>query len=98
MSSVFMSTLIINSDQLSHFTAVFSKRYLAADIAPRLRCVEVEPLAGLLRAPGEPATADTRIQEHATAYELGDAHYQGDTVEYLVPIDPQDDLQCESCQ
>ncbi|ANF31944.1 hypothetical protein A0130_09885 [Leifsonia xyli] len=93
-----MSTLITNSDELTHFTAVFSKRDLATDIAPRLSCTEVEALAGLLRAVGEPATADTWIQEHATQDETGDAHYLGDTVEYLVPLDPMDDLHCDSCQ
>jgi hypothetical protein len=93
-----MSTLIINSDELTHFTAVFSKVDLAADIAPQLTCTEVEALAGLLRALGEPATADTWIREHAADDEIGDAHYQGDSLEYLVPIDPMDDLQCDSCQ
>ncbi|MGN6761441.1 MAG: hypothetical protein ACTHJI_08970 [Leifsonia sp.] len=93
-----MSTLITDSDEFTHFTAVFSKHDLAADIAPQLSCIEVEALACLLRALGEPAAADTWIQEHATGDEIGDAHYQGDTLEYLVPIDPQDDLQCDSCQ
>ena len=69
-----MSTLITNSDDLTRFTAVFSTRDLAPDIAPRLSCTEVEALAGLLRALGEPATADTRIQEHATDDEIGDVH------------------------
>ena len=93
-----MSTLITDSNELTHFTAVFSKHDLAADIAPQLSRIEVEALAGLLRALGERATAGTWIQEHATADELGDAHYQGDTLEYLVPIDPQENLQCDSCQ
>ncbi|WP_434316057.1 hypothetical protein [Leifsonia sp. P73] len=93
-----MSTLITDSNELTHFTAVFSKHDLAAGLAPQLGCLEVEALAGLLRALGEPATADTCIREHATGDELGDAHYQGDTLEYLVPIDPQEDLQCDSCQ
>jgi hypothetical protein len=35
---------------------------------------------------------------HATDDELGDAHCQCDTLEYLVPVDPQADLQCDSCQ
>ena len=93
-----MSTLITDSNELTRFTAVFSKRDLAADIAPQLSCIEVEALAGLLRALGESATADIWIREHATADEIGDAHYQGDTLEYLVPIDPQENLQCDSCQ
>ncbi|ERK71095.1 MULTISPECIES: hypothetical protein [Leifsonia] len=93
-----MSTLISDSNELIHFTAVFSKHDLTADLAPRLSCIEVEALAGLLRALGEPAAANTWIQEHATDDELGDAHYQGDTLEYLVPIDPMDDLGCDSCQ
>lgn len=93
-----MSTLITNTDELTHFTAVFSKVDLATDIAPRLSCTEVEALAGLLRALGEPATADTWIREHATDDEVGDAHYQGDALELLIPIDPMDEVQCDSCQ
>lgn len=93
-----MSTLITDSNQITRFTAVFSKHDLAADIAPRLSCIEVETLAGLLRALGEPATADISIREHATDDEIGDAHYQGDTLEYPVPSDPQENLQCDSCQ
>lgn len=93
-----MRTLITDTNELTHFTAVFSKQDLAADVAPKLSCIEVEALAGLLRALGEPAAADTWMQEHATADELGDAHYQGDALEYLVPIDPQESLQCDSCQ
>ncbi|SDL93059.1 hypothetical protein [Microbacterium azadirachtae] len=93
-----MSTLMTNRDELAHFTAVPSKVDLATDIAPRLSCIEVEAVAGLLRALGEPATADTWIREHVTDDEIGDAHYQGDALDYLVPIDPQDDLQCDSCQ
>jgi len=93
-----MSTLITDTNELTHFTAVFSRHDFAADVAPRLSCIEVEALASLLRALGEPATADIWIQEHAAGDELGDAHYQGDTLEYLVRIDPQDDLQCDSCQ
>jgi len=93
-----MSTLITDSNELTRFTAVFSRHDLAADLAPRLSCIEVEAFAGLLRALGEPATADTWIQEHATDAELGDAHYQGDTLDYLLPIDPNEELQCESCQ
>ncbi|MEV8213988.1 hypothetical protein [Leifsonia sp. NPDC077715] len=92
-----MSTLITKSDELTHFTAVFSKVDLAADIAPRLSCIEVEALAGVLRALREPATADAWIREHVTDDEIGDARYQGDALEHLVPIDPQDDLQCDSC-
>ncbi|TDQ02297.1 MULTISPECIES: hypothetical protein [unclassified Leifsonia] len=87
-----MSTLITDSNELTHFTAVFSKHDLAADLAPRLSCTEIEALAGLFRALGEPATADTWLEEHATDDEIGDAHYLGDTLEYLVPIDPMDDL------
>lgn len=92
------SILITGTNELTHLTAAFSKRNRAADVAPKLSCNEVDALAGRLRAFGEPATADTRIQEHATDDRLGDAHDLGDTLEYLVPIDPQNNLQCESCQ
>ena len=52
-----MSTLITNSNELTQFTAVFSKHDLAADLAPRLSCIEVEALADRRRALGEPATS-----------------------------------------
>ena len=93
-----MSTLITGTNELTHFTVVFSRPDLAADLAPRLNCSEVEALAGLLRALGKHAIADTWVQEHAASDELGDAHYQGDILEYLVPIDPMDTLGCDSCQ
>jgi hypothetical protein len=93
-----MSTLITNSNTITHFTAVFGSTDLATDVGPQLSCVEVEALADLLRALGEPATADTWIQEHARDDEAGDAHYLGDPLEYLVPVDPMEDLHCDSCQ
>lgn len=93
-----MSTLITDSNKLTHFTAVFSRNDLAAEVAPRLGCIEAEALAGLLRALGEPAAADMWIQEHSADDELGDDHYQGDSLEYLVPIDPIDELGCDGCQ
>ena len=92
-----MSALITNGDELAYFTAAFSKVDLATDIVPRLSRIEAQALAGILRALGEPATADTWIREHAADDEIGDAHGQGDALDYLVPIDPQDDLQCDSC-
>ena len=92
-----MSTLITNSNELTHFSAVFSKRDLAVDVAPRLSCVEVEALAGLLRALGQPATAAIWVQEHATEDAIRDAGYHGDALEYMDPIHPQDDLRCDSC-
>ncbi|MFF2050321.1 hypothetical protein ACFVU2_01850 [Leifsonia sp. NPDC058194] len=93
-----MSTLITDSDDIIHFTAVFGQIDLAVDIAPKLGCTEVDALAGLLRALGEPALADTWVDAHAVDDELGDRHYQGDPTPYLVPVDPMDVLQCDSCQ
>ncbi len=93
-----MSILITDSDNLIRFTAVFGQADLATDVAPRLSCVEVDALAGLLRALGEPALADLWVDAHATDDELGDRHYLGDPTPYLVPVDPMEALQCDSCQ
>ncbi|WP_313540298.1 hypothetical protein [Leifsonia aquatica] len=60
-----MSTLITDSDDIIHFIAVFGQTDLAIDIAPKLSCTEVDALAGLLQALGEPAFADTWVEAHA---------------------------------
>lgn len=93
-----MSTLITDTNEVIRFTAVFSAGDLAGDVAPQLSCEEVEALAGMLRALGEPASADMWINAHAETDDEGDAHHQDAAPEYVVPVDPMDALQCDSCQ
>ncbi|GIT82094.1 hypothetical protein LLS1_37630 [Leifsonia sp. LS1] len=93
-----MSTLIADTDDVTRFCAVFSDVGLAHDVAPTLGCRETEALAGILRALGEPAAADLWLDAHATSDELGDQHYMPAPEPYIVPIDPMEDLQCDSCQ
>jgi len=93
-----MSTLITNTSDVTRFAAVFSAGDLAADLAAQLSCGEVEALAGMLRAIGEPASADMWIEAHAEGDDEGDAHYRRGAVEYEVPVDPMDALECDSCQ
>jgi hypothetical protein len=93
-----MSTLITATNEVTRFTATFSAWDMADDIGPRLNCGEVEALAGMLRALGEAAAADMWINAHATADDEGDAHHAHATPEYVVPVDPMDALECDSCQ
>lgn len=93
-----MSTFINDTEAVTRFTAVFSHGDLAGDIAPSLSCTETDALAGMLRALGEPATADMWLNAHAQADEEGDAHHQVPVSGYMVPIDPMDALECDSCQ
>lgn len=83
-----MSTLITNTGDVTHFTAVFSAGDLAADLAPQLSCVEVEALAGMLRALGEPAAADRWLDAHADQDDEGDEHYRS-PVAPLALAEPQ---------
>lgn len=93
-----MSTLITNTSDVTRFAAVFSAGDLAADVATQLSCIEVEALAGMLRAIGEPASADMWIEARAEGDDEGDDHYRAPVAEYVVPVDPMDALQCDSCQ
>jgi hypothetical protein len=93
-----MSTLITDTNEVTRFTSVFSAGDMAAELGTQLTCVEVEALAGMLRALGEPASADMWINAHAVADDEGDAHHLDATAEYVVPVDPMDALQCDSCQ
>lgn len=93
-----MSTLITDTEAVTRFTAVFSHGDLAGDLAASLNCVEADALAGMLRALGEPATADMWIEVHAEGDDEGDAHHQEPVSGYIVPIDPMDALGCDSCQ
>jgi hypothetical protein len=93
-----MSTLITDTDDVTRFCGVFSDVSLAHDVAPTLGCREADALAGILRALGEPAAADMWLDAHASGDEVGEQHYQPASEPYIVPIDPMDDLQCDSCQ
>ena len=93
-----MSTLITNTSDVTRFAAVFSAGDMAGDLGPTLSCGEVEALAEMLRAIGEPASADMWIEAHAAGDDEGDAHYRSPAAEYVVPIDPMEALQCDSCQ
>ncbi|MFF9565706.1 hypothetical protein ACF1AJ_20325 [Leifsonia sp. NPDC014704] len=93
-----MSTLITDTDDVTRFCGVFSDVTLAHDVATMLGCREAEALAGILRALGEPAAADMWLDAHAHGDEPGDQHYQAAPEPCIVPIDPMEDLQCDSCQ
>ena len=82
---------------LDTFVGVWSQG-LSADIAPALTCTEVDALADLLAAAGRSDAAEAWIDTHRASDEEGDRHYQAPVTEYIVPIDPMDDLQCDSCQ
>ena len=85
------------SDALKVFLTVWSGG-MSADIAQALTCTEVDALAELLNATGYSDAAEAWIEAHRASDEEGDAHYRRPTVEYVVPVDPMDDLQCDSCQ
>lgn len=93
-----MNAMITTSHPLMHFTAVSSDVAFAHDVAQHLSRGEVDALTGLFKALGEMATADLWISSHATTDDSGDLHYLDPTSDYVVPIDPIGDLQCDSCQ
>jgi hypothetical protein len=66
-------------DALAELVSVFTRENLAGDLAVRLTCVEVDALAGLLRAFGRDEAADLWITEHATEDDEGDdRHPEGE--------------------
>ena len=93
-----MSTLITDTDAVLAFTGQWSRQEMADYMAPAMTCAEVDALAGLLYAIGEPATADMWVAAHARNDAAGDRHYQAPPVQYVVPVDPMDLLHCDSCQ
>ena len=80
------------------FVDVWAKSDLAQYIAGALTCREADALASLLAAHGQSDAAASWIEQHSQSDDEGDTHYQGATTEYMVPFDPMDDLQCDSCQ
>ena len=93
-----MSTLITDTNAVLTFTGQWSRQEMADYMAPAMTCEEVDALAGLLYAIGEPAAADMWVAAHARNDDAGDRHYQTPPVQHLVPVDPMDLLQCDSCQ
>lgn len=77
-----MSAVQIPAHVAQGFLSAFSGN-LAADVASKLTCSEVEALAELLSAMGGNEQAEGWIEEHTETDEPGDAHHpdsaQGDT-------------------
>ena len=93
-----MSTLITDTNAVLTFTGLWSRQEMADYVAPAMTCDEVDALARLLYAIGEPAAADMWVAAHARNDDAGERHYQTPAVQYLVPVDPMDMLNCDSCQ
>ena len=92
------TTMITDAETIEHFTAVFSEHILIDDLTRRMTQGEVESMARLFRALGELAIANRWLSSHAEGDERGDAHNRRPSEPYIVPVDPMDDLQCDSCQ
>jgi len=82
----------------SNFLDVFGADDFANDVASRMTCIEVEAVIFMLRAVRGEAAAATWLDAHAEEDEEGDSHYRSEVPVYVVPVDPMDDLQCDSCQ
>ncbi|MGN6760321.1 MAG: hypothetical protein ACTHJI_03205 [Leifsonia sp.] len=93
-----MSTLITGTNAVLTFTGQWSRQEMADYMAPAMTCEEVDALAGLLYAIGEPAAGDMWVAAHARDDDEGDRHFQAPPVQYVVPVDPMDLLHCDSCQ
>lgn len=74
-------TTTIHAPAAATFAEVFGDGLLAFEVGPRMTCTEVEALAGMLRAVGADAAADTWIEGHAAEDEEGDAHFQAPELE-----------------
>lgn len=83
---------------VDEFVDVWAKSDLAFDVAGALTCREADTLAHLLATHGHHDAAASWIEQHGQSDDEGDAHHQGAITEYIVPVDPMDDLQCDSCQ
>ena len=71
-----MTTTTIDTTAAATFTEVFAAGDFAGDVGPRMTCTEVDALAGMLRAVGADAAAETWIEAHAVEDEDGDAHFE----------------------
>ncbi|QJD50190.1 hypothetical protein SEA_DANFORTH_87 [Mycobacterium phage Danforth] len=65
---------VVPMDDADFFEQAWGDGYLASDIAEKLTCIEVEALAGMLRALGEDRSAETWINYHAEGDDCGDSH------------------------
>ncbi len=92
-----MSTLITDTNEVTRFAEAFSSIEFACEVGPTMACGEVEALAGMLRALGEPASADMWIEGHCVADDEGDQHYRP-AEGYAIPIDPADLIDIDCCQ
>jgi hypothetical protein len=93
-----MTTITIAPETASNFLDVFAADDFANDVAPRMTCTEVEAVISMLRAVGGQDAAATWLDAHAAGDEEGDSHYRPAAAAYVVPVDPMDGLQCDSCQ
>ena len=80
------------------FVTVWAQSDTVTDIAAALTCSEADALAALLAAYGHHLVAEECLTEHARADDESDSHFASTPEKYVVPIDPMDALQCESCQ
>lgn len=65
------------------FAAVWSDGHLAADLATKLTCIEVEALASMLLSLGQPEAADKWIEFHAEGDDCDDMHCRCDDPECI---------------
>jgi len=91
-----MNAITITPDTAANFAQVFEAEDFARDVAPRMSCAEVDAVISLLREVGADAAANTWHDAHAAEDEDGDSHYQ--SAAYMVPVNPMDELGCDSCQ
>lgn len=91
-----MNAITIAPGTAASFVHVFAAEDFAHDVAPRMSCAEVDAVIYMLRAVGGEAAASTWHDAHAAEDEEGDSHYQ--PAAYVVPVDPMEDLNCDSCQ
>ena len=91
-----MNAITITPATAANVARLFAETDFAHDVAPRMTCTEVDTVIALLREVGADTAATTWLAAHAAADQEGDSHYQPRS--YVVPVDPMDDLVCDSCQ
>lgn len=68
---------------IDNFLEAWGGGYLASDVGDKLSCIEVEALAALLRALGDPGAAEEWIEYHAEGDDCGDLHCRCDDEECI---------------
>lgn len=91
-----MDNITVAAVTAADFVHVFESVDFARDVAPRMTCTEADAIISMLRAVGGDAAAATWHDAHAAKDQDGDTHHR--PAIYIVPTDPMDDLQCDSCQ